>query len=888
MNASEIRKSFLEYFGRNGHAVLPSSSLVPHDDPTLYFTNAGMVQFKDAFTGAEKPAAPRAATAQKCLRVSGKHNDLDNVGRTPRHHTFFEMLGNFSFGDYFKPEAISFAWEMLTGVWKLDAERLWVTVYEEDDEAFALWRERVGVPESRIQRLGAEENFWSMGPVGPCGPCSEIHYDHGEARGPAGGPATGSGRYVEIWNLVFMQFEQHPDKSRTTLPKPSIDTGMGLERVAAALQGVYWNYDTDVFQPLIRRAASLANVKWGAAEESDTALRVIADHARATAFLVADGVMPSNDERGYVLRRLMRRGIMFGRTLGLEKPFLHEVVNEVITGMTSAYPELAERRAFVEAVVTGEEERFRRTLDRGMKLLETEFTTNHPGGTDGGHSDSALRNTLPGPVAFKLHDTYGFPLDLTELIAERRGWGVDRAGFEQEMARQQESGRSAWKGSGEQAVGALWHELHTELGPTRFTGYTHDRGEAKVLAIVRRSGADAASAEFTRVQRLATGERGIVLLDATPFYAESGGQVGDAGRISGFAVADTIKAAGLWLHTGEADEPIEVGAGVEAAVDAPRRDRTRRNHTATHLLHAALRQVLGPHVTQKGSLVGPDRLRFDFSHPQPVTPTELEQIEARVNEQILANQALETDEDDLEHAVARGAMALFGEKYDAKVRVVAIPGFSIELCGGTHARRTGDIGLFRVQSEAGVAAGVRRIEAQTGTGALALVKVDADRLHEAARKLKTEPARLVEAIGRLQDERRAVEKELAEWKREVAKAAAGDLVRGAKEFAGVKVLAAEFDGDLREQADRLRDQLGSSLVVLLSRKGDRVQLIAAASKDVAGSRVHAGKVIEAIAPLVGGRGGGRPDLAQAGGTDAGGIAAAIDRVYTYAAESLGG
>jgi alanyl-tRNA synthetase len=872
VNASEIRKSFLGYFERHGHRIVPSSSLVPHNDPTLFFTNAGMVQFKDLFTGKEPPSYPRAVSSQRCLRVSGKHNDLDNVGRTPRHHTLFEMLGNFSFGDYFKAEAITLAWDLLTGAWKIDPDRLWVTIFEEDDEAHAIWHEKVGVPASRIQRLGAKENFWSMGPVGPCGPCSEIHYDHGPkyARDASGnpGPASEDPRYVEIWNLVFMQFEQHEDGSRTALPKPSIDTGMGLERLSAVLQGVYWNYETDLFQPLMRRASELAGTKPGHSEESDTALRVIADHSRAAAFLVGDGVMPSNEERGYVLRRVMRRGIRFGTKLGLQEPFLHKVVSEVITHMAEAYPQLSDRRAFIEQVVLDEELRFQRTLSRGMRLLDSHL--------EGG----AL---LPGAVAFELFDTYGFPLDLTELIAEERGQRVDSEGFRAAMEQQKARSRAGWKGSGQQAVSELWHQLHTAHGETLFTGYDHDQDHGRVLALIRVSG----DSDFTEVERLSAGEKGIVILDQTPFYAESGGQVGDVGSIGGFHVTETQKAAGLHLHHGEATEPIEVGQHLQATVDAARRDRTRRNHTATHLLHAALRKVLGPHVTQKGSLVAPDRLRFDFAHPKPLTADELHTLEDMVNAEILHNHGVDTALDDLEQAVARGAMALFGEKYDARVRVVSVPGFSTELCGGTHVHRTGDIGLFRILSEAGVAAGVRRIEAQTGTGALALVHEESQTLLEAARKLKTEPARLLEAITRLQEERKTLERELAELKRGMAKAAAGDLVRSAQDVNGIRVLAAEFDGDLREQADRLRDQLGSSLVVLLARKGDKVQLLAAASKDVAGSRIHAGKVIEAVAPLVGGRGGGRPDMAQAGGADPSGIPAAVQRVYSYAREVLG-
>ncbi len=873
MNSNDIRKGFLDSFARNGHRIVSSSPLVPQNDPTLFFTNAGMVQFKDVFTGAEKPPGPRAASSQKCLRVSGKHNDLENVGRTPRHHTFFEMLGNFSFGDYFKKDAIRFAWELLTGTWKVAPERLWVTIYEEDDETDTLWREVAGVQADRIQRLGAKENFWMMGETGPCGPCSEIHYDHGAKKkgAPAGGgPATEDPRYVEIWNLVFMQYEQHADGSRTALPRPSIDTGMGLERIAAVLQGVSWNYDTDLFKPLIAKAAVAAGTAYGTSEDSDTALRVIADHARATAFLVADGVMPSNDGRGYVLRRIMRRAIRFGRTLGLDRPFLHEVAAEVIRTMDEAYPELASRRSAIHEVVLGEEERFLRTLDRGSRLLEDELA-------------AAGGKPLPGQIAFKLYDTFGFPLDLTELVAAERGVAVDTAGFEAEMERQREAGRAAWKGSGEQAVGELWKKLREQHGATAFTGYDRDADTAKVLAIVRRTNEN----DYEQAPRLAAGERGIVLLDRTPFYAESGGQVGDSGRIGTFRVTDTIKASALHLHVGEAEEPIAVGSKVDVEVDAARRNRTRRNHTGTHLLHAALRRVLGDHVTQKGSLVAPDRLRFDFAHPKPMTTEEIESVEALVNAEILANKALEVDVDDLDHAVARGAMALFGEKYDARVRVVEVPGFSVELCGGTHTARTGDIGLLRIVSESGIAAGVRRIDAQTGTGALAMQREERDRLADVAKRLKVTPDRVVNAVERLVDERRALEKRIAELEAASAKTAASGLASAARTIGGVQVLAGRFDdGDLKAQADRLRDQLGSSLVVLFAERAGKVQLVAAATKDLAG-RVHAGRVIERLAPLVGGRGGGRPDLASAGGTDPSGIPAAIAAAYDVASELLG-
>jgi alanyl-tRNA synthetase len=871
VKSADIRKRFLSYFQGHGHRVVPSSSLIPHDDPTLFFVNAGMVQFKDVFTGREQRDYTRAATVQKCLRVSGKQNDLDNVGRTARHHTFFEMLGNFSFGDYFKSDAIPMAWELLTKDLGIAPERLWVTIYDDDDEADAIWRS-IGFPAARIQRLGAKDNFWSMGETGPCGPCSEIHYDHGANLDPnGGGPATGSARYVEIWNLVFMQFEQTA-AGRTPLPRPSIDTGAGLERVAAVLQGVYSNYDTDGFQPLIRRAATESGVAYGKSDDTDTSLRVIADHARATAFLVADGVMPSNEGRGYVLRRIMRRAIRFGVKLGFERPFLHMMTDQVARDMGEAYPELAARSRFVEEVVRGEEERFRRTIDRGSRLLDAELTRAGRGGT------------VPGDVAFTLSDTYGFPLDLTELIAEEQGVKVDKPGYDAALGRQKARGRAAWKGSGEQAVAGLWIELAKQIGETEFTGYDHAEHVATVLAAIKQTRDADGALHSEVVDRLELGEHGIVVLDRTPFYGESGGQTGDKGSLSagthGFAVSDTVKASGLHLHVGEVRTgSIGVGDSVTAAIEDQRRASTRRNHTATHLLHAALRAVLGEHVTQKGSLVGPDRLRFDFAHHRPMTGEELAEVERRVNAQILANTALETSVEDLDAAKAHGAMALFGEKYDAKVRVVRVPGFSVELCGGTHVRRTGDIGLFRIVSEAGVAAGVRRIEAQTGEGAMAWVSQQVDTLNRAAATLRTSPDQLVDAIARIQDERKAVERELDAMKRDVAKKAAGDLVGRAQLIGGIKVLAVEFDGDLREQADRLRDQLGSSIVVLGSKANDKVVLLAAASSDIAGSKVHAGKVIGEIAPMVGGRGGGRPDMAQAGGKDVAGLAGALEKAY---------
>jgi len=867
VNTNEIRQTFLDYFEDKGHTIVPSGSLIPHNDPTLFFVNAGMVPFKDVFTGAEKRDYSRATSAQKCLRVSGKHNDLDNVGRTPRHHTFFEMLGNFSFGDYFKAEAIPMAWELLAEKLKIDAERLWVTVFTEDDEAYQIWKD-IGFPESRIQRLGAKDNFWSMGEFGPCGPCSEIHYDHGAAvsdddRGPAGE----GDRYVEIWNNVFMQFDQTPE-GRFELPHPSIDTGMGLERIAAVLQGVYSNYDTDAFQPLIRKAADIGGLKYGDDNVADTALRVIADHSRAAAFLVADGVMPSNTERGYVLRRIMRRAIRFGVKIGIERPFLHQTAMQVIDGFAGTYPELHARRGFIEEVVHAEEERFRRTLDRGMRLLDTEIERVGKGGE------------IPGDIAFKMADTYGFPFDLTELIAEEREITVDKEGYDTASEAQKARGRLAWKGSGEAAVGQMWHQLAEEVGTTSFTGYDRDDDVATIAALFL-----LADGQSTRVDKLEVGQSGIVVLEKTPFYAESGGQVGDTGKLGSSKVTDTQTAAGLSLHHVDVGDPLVVGDIVQARVDGRSRDMTRRNHSATHLLHAALREILGDHVTQKGSLVGPNRLRFDFSHHKPLKAKQIRRIEKRVNGEILKNTGLTTDLKSLDDAVADGAMALFGEKYANDVRVVSIPGFSVELCGGTHCQATGDIGLFTITQETGVAAGVRRIEAQTGTGALQVAYDNIDTLAKAAERLKSNPDQILDAIGRLQDERKRLEKELKRLATEAAKDAAGDMIGQAVEIGGIKVLAVQFDGDLKEQADRLRDQ-GIGLVVLAAARGPRVQLLVAAKKDIAGSRVHAGNMVKEIAPLIGGGGGGRPDMAQAGGKNAAGIPAALERAYSYAAEIL--
>jgi alanyl-tRNA synthetase len=872
MQSAEIRRRFLDFFASREHTIVPSASLIPERDPTLFFVNAGMVQFKDIFTGDQTTEMRRATSVQKCLRVSGKHNDLENVGRTARHHTFFEMLGNFSFGDYFKDQACAWAWELLTaseseGGFALDADRLWVSVFEEDDEAYQLWTKVIGVPEARVQRLDAKENFWSMGPTGACGPCTELHWDHGAKYGDdLRGPAGGSDRYVEIWNNVFMEFDQQADGTRTALPRPSIDTGMGLERLAAVKQGVYWNYDTDLFQSIIRRITDLSGRPYGGTmEEPDVALRVIADHARASAFLVADGVMPSNEGRGYVLRRIMRRAIRFGVKLGIKDPFLWHAADTVIDEMGEAYGELEQRRSFIQEVVRGEEERFSRTLDRGLALLEKELQKDV--------------DTLPGKVVFTLHDTYGFPKDLTSLIASERNVGIDLEGYKACMAEQKEKGKKAWGGSGDEKAAQVLVELANELGATSFTGYDADTGNDTVVAIV---------AEGHRVDRLATGGQAIVIVPSTPFYAESGGQVGDTGRIvfegGEFSVTEVTKGPGdVFLHHGTVTlGTLTVGAPAELRVEGGRRDLTRLNHTATHLLHAALKQVLGNHVEQKGSLVDPDRLRFDFSHHKPVSASELEAIEDLVYGQILANDSVDTAVQGLEEARAAGAMALFGEKYGDRVRVVSMGGFSTELCGGTHASRTGDIGLFRITSEAGIAAGVRRIEGLTGPGALRYVRQRDAAAMTAAGKLRTRIEELPDALDRMIQDRKSLEKELEALKLELARAAGGDLLDQARDADGFKVLAAELPGDantLRQEADRLRNQLGPSLVVLASRSEGRVVLVAAVSEDIAGKKAHAGNVVREAAKVVGGGGGGRPNFASAGGKNPDAVPAALARVY---------
>ncbi len=870
-----IRAEFLQFFADKGHTVVPSASLLP-DDPTLMFTNAGMVQFKDVFTEKEQRDYRRAASSQKCLRVSGKHNDLEEVGRTPRHHTFFEMLGNFSFGDYFKEEAIAYAWTLLTDVWKLPKDKLWVTVHTSDDEAFDLWTRKMNVPAARVQRLGDKDNFWTMGDTGPCGPCTEIHFDMGPTLGDdTRGPIGGSDRYMEIWNLVFMQYERFADGTQQDLPRPSVDTGMGLERIACVQQGHVNNYDTDLLFDLVKTGAARAGVDPRADLDTLTALRVMADHARACAFLVADGVIPGNEGRGYVLRRIARRAIRFGVKLGLgASPFFHEITDRVVQNFGSAFPELAERQSFIQEVIRGEEERFAETRDRGLALLDKALD-----GLDQGA-------VLDGEVVFKLHDTFGFPSDLTALIAGERGVHVDHAGFEAAMNEQKEMGRAAWKGSGQAGAEKLWLDLAAELGETTFTGYDRLDGQSTVVALVH---------DGQRTDALVDGMRGIVVTATTPFYGESGGQVGDVGAISfaggTAAVTDTQKPGGaLIAHHVTVDRgTLKLGDAVALQVGGARRDASRRNHTATHLLHAALKTVLGDHVAQKGSLVGPDRLRFDFSHHKAVSGEELQRIEDLVYGEILGNTALTAEVLPIDEAKARGATAMFGEKYGDEVRVITVGDFSMELCGGTHVDRTGDIGLFRIVSETGVAAGVRRIEAQTGIGALRIVRAEHAALSAATAALRTQPGELAAGIAKLQDEARALRKELDDERKKAALAAAGDMVSQARDIAGIKVLAAESDdvNGMRDQADKLRDQLGTGVVILGARPGGKKAiLLVAVTKDLLG-KVHAGKLVGALAQRVGGKGGGRPDFAQAGGPDAGALPAALEASYEAVLAALG-
>ena len=861
-STNDIRRSFLEYFEREGHARVASAPLVPHNDPTLMFVNAGMVPFKNVFTGLESRPYQTAVSSQKCVRAGGKHNDLDNVGYTARHHTFFEMLGNFSFGDYFKDRAITLAWNLITKEWGIDPNRLTVTVYHTDDEAFDLWKRIAGLPDERIIRIATNDNFWSMGDTGPCGPCSEIFYDHGDhiPGGPPGSPDEDGDRFVEIWNLVFMQFEQAADGSRTPLPRPSIDTGMGIERVAAVLQGVHDNYDTDTFKALI--AASCALTGTTAEGATKASHRVIADHLRSAGFLVADGVLPANEGRGYVLRRIMRRAMRHAHILGAKTPLMHRLVPALVAEMGAAYPELVRAQPLIEATLLQEETRFRRTLENGLKLLD-EATAGMTAGA-----------TLPGETAFKLYDTYGFPYDLTEDALRAQGFGIDRAGFDTAMAEQKRAARAAWKGSGERAADDVWFDIAEEHGGTEFTGYTADTGEGQVIAIVK---------DGARIDRAGAGDRVVILTNQTPFYAESGGQMGDAGTISGdgglsVRVEDTAKALGrLHAHQGVIESgSVAVGDKVRLAIDTARRGQVRANHSATHLLHAALRERLGHHVSQKGSLVAPDRLRFDFSHQQAMTPAEIAQVEADVNREIRGNAPVTTRLMTPDDAIAAGAMALFGEKYGDEVRVLSMGGageqsYSVELCGGTHVNALGDIALFKIISESAVSSGIRRIEALTGEAARLWLADRDEKLREAAAALRTAPDDVPARVTALVEERRRLERELAEARKALALGGGGAAPAGPEEVGGVNFLAQVVDGldpkGLRGAVDDAKARIGSGVAMIVAVNDGRASVAVGVSADLTSSHNAVDLLRAAVAALGGQGGGGRPDMAQGGGPE---------------------
>jgi len=872
-SSAQIRKQFLEYFKQHGHEPVASSPLVPANDPTLLFTNAGMVQFKDVFVGRESRAYHRACSSQRCVRAGGKHNDLENVGYTARHHTFFEMLGNFSFGDYFKREAIQYAWEFLTEVAKLPADKLWVTVYAEDDEAADIWLQEIKVDPARFSRIGDKpggkkhesDNFWSMGDTGPCGPCSEIFYDHGESipGGPPGTPEEDGDRYIEIWNLVFMQFDRDSDGNMTPLPKPSVDTGMGLERLAAILQGGHSNYDIDLFQNLIKAAGKATGCK----DLEDNSLKVIADHIRACAFLITDEVLPSNEGRGYVLRRIIRRAIRHGYQLGQVQPFFFKLVDALVAEMGEAYPELVKAQEQVKRVLKMEEEKFAETLEQGMKILEADIK-------------DMQGTVIPGDTVFKLYDTYGFPVDLTADIAREKQLTLDMPGYEKAMDHQREMARSASHFVGEHGA-----DLGLE-GSTEFTGYEHLDDQVEVLNLVRNG---------EQVDTLQAGEQGMVVVDQTPFYAESGGQAGDSGSLESaagtFQVQDTQKQGGVFTHIGVLEKgELYVGDKLHARVDQARRQATALNHSATHLLHAALREVLGEHVAQKGSLVDAERLRFDFSHFEPVTEQQIQTIENRVNEQVRLNTAVETKVTDFDTAVAEGAMALFGEKYGDEVRMLKIGAFSTELCGGTHVKRAGDIGLCKITSESGIASGVRRIEALTGQAALEHVEQTEASLRQIAQLLKGSQENVGSKVQQVLDKNRKLEKELEQLKGKLASSAGSELTSAAVEVDGIKVLAARLDGadpkSLRDTVDQLKNKLGSAAVVLAAVNGEKVSLIAGVTQDQT-KRIKAGDLVNSVATQVGGKGGGRPDMAQAGGNDPSGLDSALAAVPGWISQQLG-
>ena len=866
MTSAQLRTAFLEFFRERGHCVQPSSSLVPGNDPTLLFTNAGMVQFKDVFLGREQRDYNKAVTSQRCVRAGGKHNDLENVGYTARHHTFFEMLGNFSFGDYFKKDAIHFAWDFLTKELEIPAEKLWITVFDEDSAAEKIWLDDVGIDKTRFSKIGAKDNFWSMGDVGPCGPCTEIFYDHGAdiAGGPPGSPDEDGDRYIEIWNLVFMQYDRAADGALTPLPKPSVDTGMGLERIAAVLQGVHSNYEIDLFQKLLQAAAGLA----GISDLTQSSLRVIADHIRSCAFLIADGVMPSNEGRGYVVRRIIRRAIRHGYRLGIRDVFFYKLVAPLAEEMGAAFPELKSAQAQIERVLKKEEERFTETLEQGMKILEACVA-------------KMEGSVIPGDTVFQLYDTYGFPVDLTADFAREHHLTVDHAGFEMAMSAQRERARSA------SSFGADYDQDIKLDAQTEFTGYDHLEDHAHIIGLYKKG---------QPVTSFQDGEEGIIILDKTPFYAESGGQVGDKGSIIAdgavFKVTDTQKqGVNLLLHKGKLiSGTLTHGQACDARVSAADRKATELNHSATHLLHAALRQVLGDHVTQKGSLVNPERLRFDFAHFEPVTAYEISTVERIVNEQIRLNNPVSAEIMAKDDAVNAGAMALFGEKYGDEVRVLKIGAFSTELCGGTHVERAGDIGCFKIINETGVASGIRRIEAVTGGGCFDFITARDQALSLIAGLLKSAPEKAPEKVEQLMEKSRLLEKQLERLQAKLASSAGNELGAQAVDVDGIKVLAAKLDGvdpkSLRDMVEQLKNKLGSAAVVLAVVEGDKVSLIAGVTKDQMG-RIKAGDLVNFVATQVGGKGGGRPDMAQAGGNDPSGLADALAKVPTWVQTQLG-
>ncbi len=868
MTSSEIRERFLKFFESLRHKRVPSASLIPVDDPTLYFTNAGMVPFKNYFTGAQKPKFPRATTSQKCLRVSGKHNDLENVGRTARHHTFFEMLGNFSFGDYFKREAIRYAWDFLTVEMGIPKEKLWISVFEKDDEAEDLWQKEVGIPKNRILRFGEKDNFWAMGETGPCGPCSEIHYDHGEKYG-CGKPTCGVGcdcdRYMEIWNLVFMQFERDSDGKMKPLPKPSIDTGMGLERLAAVVQGVHSNYDSDLFTPLIREVEKLTGKKYGAHDDTDVSIRVLCDHIRAATFLIADGVQPSNDGRGYVLRRVLRRAIRHGKSLGMEKPFFYKLSDVVLQEMGSVYPELGREIEIIQKMIRAEEEKFLETLDKGLTIIKEELEK----------ARQKKEKVLSGDVVFKLYDTYGFPIDLTELIAQENRLDIDMAGFEELMEQQKGRGRRAWKGSAASRMKDVYQEILKENLTSQFVGYDHLVDKAKVAAMIK---------EEKRVTKSGAGEEIEIVTSKTPFYPEGGGQVGDQGvlqtRSLNAQVLDTHKGGDLILHKVKILEgKVQEGDEVELKVDPKLREGAMLHHSATHLLHSALRNILGTHVRQAGSLVTPEKLRFDFSHFEPVAKERLSEIEDLVNEKIRANLGVTSTILPYDEAIKMGALAFFGDKYGDQVRVLKMGDFSIEFCGGTHVNSTGQIGLLKVTSEGSVAAGVRRIEAVVGNQGVSYLRKMEGEISRLAQILKATPSDVVDRVEKLLDQVKRLEKEIQKQKARPE----GDEKEEVREVKGIKVLTSLSSVDdgkaLRDLSDQKIQKLGSGIVLLGSAAGDKVNLVVRVSKDLT-SRFHAGNLLKEIAPIVGGTGGGRPDMAQGGGTRPEALKEALQRIYS--------